>query len=666
MAFVHPKDRGRPLATTDRAGIAQFSSSNFSVSEGVVSLSGSALTTFAALTDTNITTPTSGQIPIYDGTNSWDNKSVSGDITLSNAGVAAIASGVIINTDVKSDAAIAFSKLAALTTGSVLVGAANVAAALDGKGDGKVLVGNGTTMTSVAISGDVTLANTGATTVTDLTITSEAQGDVLYFNGTNWVRLAAGTAGQSLVTAGAASNPYWGTPSSGSSDTLLSPFTVEGGTYDPATTVTTQTTSAAALTIPDLGGVAQEWCFTKQAQTLENKTLTAPIIATGGKIVDAGGDEYIVFTEDTTPVTYIGITSGDTGVAPIVSGAGETNTHLMLKGTGTGNVQIADGGDITAIVQFELDGATTGKTMTLTHSHTDDRTITFPDATDTLVGKATTDTLTNKTLTTPIIATTGYIADAGGDEYLQFIESTTPVNHIVVTQGDTGVSPMITSGGEANIPLMLHGNGTGNVQITDGGDITAKMEFELDGATTGKTMTIVSSQDGDYSLTLPNATDTLVGKATTDTLTNKTIDCAGTGNVITNVDIEELQAETIPAADGNSVTIVDGLIMAKVTNNATNFTIYNANAPYAFMVIDAWSVNISGDGGTWKLNDGNAGGGTDITDVVTVAASDTDIDRITTLDDAAAQIAASGSLSVVFDGGGALDAYIFIRIARLA
>jgi excisionase family DNA binding protein len=42
------------------------------------------------LSDFNIVSPTSGQILIYDGTDSWDNKSVSGDATLSSAGVLTI------------------------------------------------------------------------------------------------------------------------------------------------------------------------------------------------------------------------------------------------------------------------------------------------------------------------------------------------------------------------------------------------------------------------------------------------------------------------------------------------------------------------------------------------------------------------------------------------
>ena len=49
-----------------------------------------------------------------------------------------------------------------------------------------------------------------AVTCAKIAMTSDAQGDILYYNGTDYVRLVAGTNGQALKTAGAAANPAWG------------------------------------------------------------------------------------------------------------------------------------------------------------------------------------------------------------------------------------------------------------------------------------------------------------------------------------------------------------------------------------------------------------------------------------------------------------------------
>lgn len=68
---------------------------------------------------------------------------------------------------------------------------------------------------------------------------SAAQGDILYRGSSGWTRLAAGTAGQVLQTNGAAANPSWATPSSGSM-TLLGTLTTTSGT--------TQTLSGLSLT----------------------------------------------------------------------------------------------------------------------------------------------------------------------------------------------------------------------------------------------------------------------------------------------------------------------------------------------------------------------------------------------------------------------------------
>jgi len=82
------------------------------VTVGNIVAGGVSSDTIALLNDTTIASVASANVLIYDGTDSWDNKAISGDITLATTGVVAIASDVIINADVKSDAAIAMSKTA--------------------------------------------------------------------------------------------------------------------------------------------------------------------------------------------------------------------------------------------------------------------------------------------------------------------------------------------------------------------------------------------------------------------------------------------------------------------------------------------------------------------------------------------------------------------------
>lgn len=108
----------------------------------------------AANAPTDLDAKTDTQILVGDGTD-IASVAVSGDATMTNAGVLTVAADAISN-----------AKLANITRGSVKVGgAADAPTDLVAKTDGQILVGDGTDIASVAVSGDISLTNAGVTAV---------------------------------------------------------------------------------------------------------------------------------------------------------------------------------------------------------------------------------------------------------------------------------------------------------------------------------------------------------------------------------------------------------------------------------------------------------------------------------------------------------------------
>lgn len=119
--------------------------------------------------------------------------------------------------------AIAWEASPAGTDVTLLVDASEVlqaSGALNAGGNitGANLSGTNTGDQTITLTGDVTGSGTGsfAATIadnsvdgTDIALGLDAQGDVMYYDGTNWVRLAKGTAGQVLEMNAGATAPEW-------------------------------------------------------------------------------------------------------------------------------------------------------------------------------------------------------------------------------------------------------------------------------------------------------------------------------------------------------------------------------------------------------------------------------------------------------------------------
>jgi hypothetical protein len=117
-----------------------------SISHGVITLSVAANPLSEPLTN--------GHIFVGNASNIATDVAMTGDVTISNTGVTAIGAGVIVNADINAAAAIAFSKLAVLASGNILVGSA------------------GGVATSVVMSGDATIIASGALTIASNAITT--------------------------------------------------------------------------------------------------------------------------------------------------------------------------------------------------------------------------------------------------------------------------------------------------------------------------------------------------------------------------------------------------------------------------------------------------------------------------------------------------------------
>jgi hypothetical protein len=165
------------------------------------------------------------------------------------------------------------------------------------------------------------------------------------------------------------------------------------------------------------------------------------------------------------------------------------------------------------------------------------------------------------TITTPVIA---QINDAGGNETLKLASIASAVNEVTIENAATGNAVHISAtGGDASVGLHLAGKGaSGYVNVQDSTDASKRIMFNASGGTTNTRTMLSSTQTVDRTLSLPDATDMLVGRATTDTLTNKTLTSptitGGALNGTLGATTPSTVAATTISASGQITSTIDG------------------------------------------------------------------------------------------------------------
>lgn len=259
-------------------------------------------------------------------------------------------------------------------------------------------------------------------------------------------------------------------------------------------------TNNSTLTVPDLGGVNQDFALTAATQTLSNKNLQDTTVAFTDS-VDA--TKKIKFNAGGTTGTSTTIAAAQTGDVTVTLPAatttlvGDTTSQTLTNKTlsnatltgGSTTIQdgaaIVDTADATKRLEFDVGGTTATFTRLLT-AQTTNRTLTLPDATDTLVGRNTTDTLTNKSIAATQLTGTVSITNGG-------------TGQSSATAAFDALAPTTTKG-----DLVAH-NGTDNIRVPVGSN--------------GQVLTADSAQSSGLSWTSPltnpmdSAGDLIVGGA---------------------------------------------------------------------------------------------------------------------------------------------------------
>jgi hypothetical protein len=267
-------------------------------------------------------------------------------------------------------------ELNALDIGSTAVGTAvaSKAVILDSNKDY-------TGIRNLTLTGDLTVGGD------DITMGTNTAGNILVADGTNFNSIAAGSLSEISTVA--------------SDDVFIAVDTSGGGLKK----ITRSTLVSGLATSGAISNVVED-TSPQLGANLDTNSHNILIDDAHG-INDENGNEQIIFQTTSSAVNQFDITNAATGNPPKISTTGgDSNIDLDLEAKGTGHVTVR-GNTNSGAIQFNCESNSHGQiVIAQPHSAAVTNTLTLPaGSSSTLVSLVSTDTLTNKTLTSPVINT---------------------------------------------------------------------------------------------------------------------------------------------------------------------------------------------------------------------------------------------------------------------